>query len=155
MNFNQVLAAGNLTRDPEVRYTPKGTAVANFGIAVNRTYFNERQEKLQETTFLDLTAWGATAENIAKHFRRGSPIFIKGRLKTETWDDQRTGAKRSKLIVVVEEFYFTERKRTEDDAPPSATQQQRQAPPRQQQPPAASDFGDGPITDGMDDDIPF
>ena len=78
-NLNKVLLMGNLTRDPEVRYTPKGTAVAELGIAVNRIYSGENGEKREEVTFVDVTVWGRTAENVAEYLKKGRPVFIEGR----------------------------------------------------------------------------
>ena len=105
-NLNKVMLMGNLTRDPEIKYTPKGTAIANFGIAVNRTYTPEGGEKREEVTFIDLEAFGRTAEVIGEYFKKGRPIFIEGRLKLDQWDDKTTGKKMSKLRVVVDSFEF-------------------------------------------------
>ena len=105
-NLNKVMLMGNLTRDPEIKYTPKGTAIANFGIAINRVFTPEGGEKREEVTFIDLEAWGRTAEVIGEYFKKGKPIFIEGRLKLDSWDDKTTGKKMSKLRVVVESFEF-------------------------------------------------
>ena len=101
-SFNKVILLGNLTRDPEVRYTPKGTAVTELGIAVNRVYTAENGEKREETTFVDVTLWGRTAEIAGEYLRKGRPVFIEGRLQLDTWDDKQSGQKRSKLKVVGE-----------------------------------------------------
>lgn len=106
-NLNKVMLMGNLTRDPEIKYTPKGTAIANFGIAVNRTFTTaEGGEKREEVTFIDLEAFGRTAEIIGEYFKKGRPIFIEGRLKLDSWDDKTSGKKMSKLRVVVDSFEF-------------------------------------------------
>ena len=105
-NLNKVMLMGNLTRDPELKYTPKGTAIASFGIAVNRNYSTEGGEKREEVTFIDLEAFGRTAEIIGEYFKKGRPIFIEGRLKLDTWDDKQSGQKRSKLRVIVDSFEF-------------------------------------------------
>ena len=105
-NLNKVMLMGNLTKDPEIKYTPKGTAIANFGIAVNRNYSTESGEKREEVTFIDIEAWGRTAEIIGEYFKKGRPIFIEGRLKLDTWDDKQTGQKKSKLRVVADSFEF-------------------------------------------------
>ena len=105
-NLNKVMLMGNLTRDPEIKYTPKGTAIANFGIAINRVFTPEGGEKREEVTFIDLEAFGRTAEVIGEYFKKGKPIFIEGRLKLDQWDDKTTGKKMSKLRVVVESFEF-------------------------------------------------
>jgi single-strand DNA-binding protein len=101
-NLNKVMLMGNLTRDPEVRYTPKGTAVAELGLAINRVYSAENGEKREETTFVDVTLWGRTAEIAGEYLKKGRPVFIEGRLQLDSWDDKQTGQKRSKLKVVGE-----------------------------------------------------
>jgi single-strand DNA-binding protein len=101
-SFNKVLLLGNLTRDPEVRYTPKGSAVADLGIAVNRQYTLETGEKREEVTFVDVTFWGRTAEVAGEYLKKGRPVFIEGRLQLDTWDDKQSGQKRSKLKVIGE-----------------------------------------------------
>jgi single-strand DNA-binding protein len=101
-SFNKVILLGNLTRDPEVRYTPKGTAVTELGMAVNRVYTAENGEKREDTTFVDVTLWGRTAEIAGEYLKKGRPVFIEGRLQLDTWDDKQSGQKRSKLKVVGE-----------------------------------------------------
>jgi single-strand DNA-binding protein len=101
-SFNKVILLGNLTRDPEIKYTPKGTAIANIGLAVNRVYSNDQGEKNEETTFIDVELWGRTAEIAQEYLRKGRPVLIEGRLKLDQWDDKQTGQKRSKLRVVGE-----------------------------------------------------
>ena len=109
-NFNKVILAGNLTRDPELRYTPKGTAIARITIAINRSWKSETGESKEEVTFVDVDAFGRTAENIGQYFKKGRPILIEGRLKLDQWDDKQTGQKRSKLGVVMENFQFMDSK---------------------------------------------
>ena len=101
-SYNKVLLLGNLTRDPEVRYTPKGSAVADLGIAVNRQYTLDTGEKREEVTFVDVTFWGRTAEVAGEYLKKGRSVFIEGRLQLDTWDDKQSGQKRSKLKVVGE-----------------------------------------------------
>ena len=101
-SFNKVVLLGNLTRDPEVRYTPKGSAVADLGIAVNRQYTLDNGEKREEVTFVDVTFWGRTAEIAGEYLKKGRPVFIEGRLQLDTWDDKQSGQKRSKLKVIGE-----------------------------------------------------
>lgn len=101
-SFNKVILLGNLTRDPEVRYTPKGSAVCDIGIAVNRVYTTDNNEKREETTFVDVTLWGRTAEIAGEYLKKGRPVMIEGRLQLDTWDDKQSGQKRSKLKVVGE-----------------------------------------------------
>lgn len=104
-NLNKCYLMGNLTRDPELRYTPNNTAVCAFGMAINRTWFDKsKNEKQEEVAFIDLEAWGKTAENLNKYLRKGDPLFVEGRLKLDQWEDQ--GQKRSKLKVVVEQMQF-------------------------------------------------
>src|SRR5437868_5685455 len=105
-NFNKVILAGNLTRDPELRYTPKGTAVAGFGLAVNRNWTSETGEKKEEVTFVDISAFGRQAEVIAQYMKKGRPLLVEGRLKLEQWEDKNTHAKQSKLKVILESFSF-------------------------------------------------
>lgn len=102
-SFNKVILVGNLTRDPEVKYTPGGTAVAEVGLAVNRTWYDKQQnQKREETTFVDVTLWGRQAEVAGEYLAKGRSVLIEGRLQLDTWDDRETGKKRSKLRVVGE-----------------------------------------------------
>ena len=105
-NLNKVLLIGNLTRDPEIRYTPKGTAVADLGLAVNRRVSDGNGNWSDETTFVDVTVWGNTAENSQKFLTKGRGVFIEGRLQLDTWEDKQSGQKRSKLKVVGENVQF-------------------------------------------------
>jgi len=101
-SYNKVILVGNLTRDPEVKYTPKGTAITDIGLAVNRTYSTDSGEKREEVTFIDITLWGRTAEIVGEYCKKGRPLLVEGRLQLDTWDDKQTGQKRSKLKVVGE-----------------------------------------------------
>jgi single-strand DNA-binding protein len=101
-NLNKVLLLGNVTRDPEVRYTPKGSAVCDLGVAVNRAYTTDSGEKREEVTFVDVTLWGRTAEVASEYLKKGRPVFIEGRLQMDSWDDKQTGQKRTRLRVVAE-----------------------------------------------------
>src|SRR5271168_3203868 len=105
-SFNKVILMGNLTRDPELRYTPKGTAIAKIGVAVNRVWTTESGEKKEEVTFVDVDIFGRTAENVSQYMRKGRPILVEGRLKLDQWDDKQTGQKRSRLGVVAETVQF-------------------------------------------------
>lgn len=153
-NFNKVILAGNLTRDPELRYTPKGTAVAKLGLAVNRSWTTETGEKREEATFVDVDAFGKQAEVISQYLRKGRSLLVEGRLRLETWDDKATGAKRSKLGVVLESFSFLDSGNR--DGGGGAPQAGAAPAPRPQRPapsapaPASQD---GPPPD--DDDVPF
>lgn len=101
-NLNKVMIMGNLTRDPEVKYTPKGTAVADLALAINRVYSTDQGERREETTYVDVELWGRQAEIAGEYLRKGRPVYIEGRLKLDTWDDKQTGQKRSKMRVVGE-----------------------------------------------------
>ena len=96
---------GNLTRDPEMKTTPKGTPVCQLGMAVNRTYKDPSGEQHEETTFVDIEAWGWQAETISKYVSKGRPLFVEGRLKLDTWENKE-GEKRSRMKVVMENFQF-------------------------------------------------
>ncbi|HEB54550.1 MAG TPA: single-stranded DNA-binding protein [bacterium] len=104
-NFNKVILMGNLTRDVELRHTQGGMAIAKFGMAVNRRTTSQSGEQRESTCFVDLTAFGKTAELLNQYVRKGSPLFVDGRLEYSTWESQ-DGGKRSKLEVIVENFQF-------------------------------------------------
>lgn len=101
-SLNKVMLIGNVTRDPEVKFTPKGSAVADVGLAINRTYTNQAGEKVEETTFVDVELWGRLAEIAGEYAKKGRPIFIEGRLRIDSWEDKQSGQKRSRLKVVGE-----------------------------------------------------
>jgi single-strand DNA-binding protein len=102
-SFNKVIIMGNLTRDPQVRYTPNQTAVTDLGLAVNRTWYDKgSQQKREEVTFVDVTLWGRQAEVAGEYLSKGRSVLIEGRLHLDSWDDKETGQKRSKLKVVCE-----------------------------------------------------
>lgn len=105
-NLNKVMLIGNLTRDPELRHTPKGSAVADLGLAVNRKVQDGNGGWKDETTFVDVTVWGSSAENAQKYLTKGRGVFIEGRLQMDVWDDKATGQKRSKLKVVADNLQF-------------------------------------------------
>ena len=159
-SFNKVILVGNLTRDPELRYTPSGTAIAKLALAVNRSWRTETGETREEVTFVDVDAFGKQAETIGQYLRKGRPILVEGRLKMDQWEDKQTGQKRSRLGVVLEVFRFLDSSqgRAEGGAPPMAS-----APPAQKKyssaPPAAAaasgnpGFEAGPPPE--EDDVPF
>jgi single-strand DNA-binding protein len=149
-NLNRVLLIGNLTRDPEVRYTPKGTAVADIGIAVNRVYSGEDGEKKEEVTFIDVTLWARQAEVAQEYLKKGRQVFIEGRLQLDTWDDKQTGQKRSRLRVVAENMQMLgSRGESEAGSTAPSTQRRTTPPPPQRQTPKDPDL------DAEPDDIPF
>jgi single-strand DNA-binding protein len=104
--LNKVFLIGNLTRDPELRVTPKGTAICQFGIAVNRQFKDESGATRDETTFVDIEAWGKQGELVAKYLAKGSPAMVEGRLKLDQWEDKTSGQKRSKMKVVLDNVQF-------------------------------------------------
>jgi len=105
-SYNKVLLIGNLTRDPELRYLQSGSAVVNFGLAVNRKYRNRTsQEMVEETTFVDIEGWGQQAETFSRYMSKGRPVFVEGRLRLDSWE-AKDGQKRTKLRVVMENFQF-------------------------------------------------
>jgi single-strand DNA-binding protein len=105
-NVNKVFLIGNLTRDPELRYTPGGAPVTDLGVAVNR-YFNTKDgERREETLFIDVTVWNRQAENCCQFLRKGQPVHIEGYLRMDTWDDRNTGEKRSKIKIEAENVQF-------------------------------------------------
>lgn len=155
-NLNKVMLIGNLTRDPELRYTPKGSAVAEFGLAINRVWYNEQKQKQEETTFVDITLWARQAEIAQQYLTKGSPVYIEGRLSLDTWDDKATGQKRSKIKVVGETLQLLGSKNHSGGGAPQSqggqsTQQQqhRSTPPPQ----GASAAPAGEFQE--EDDIPF
>jgi single-strand DNA-binding protein len=174
-NLNKVQLMGNITRDPEVRYTPKGTAVTDISLAINRNYTGDDGQRHEETTFVDITFWGRQAEVIGEYMKKGRPLYVEGRLQLDTWEDKTTGQQRSRLKVVGENFQFlgsredggggggprggggggASSSHDEYHEPRSSEGSRPQSAPRQAQAPAAPparDY-DRPIED--DDDIPF
>lgn len=105
-NLNKVMLIGNLTRQPELRYLPSNTAVANIGIAVNRRWKNKQGDQQNETCFVDCEAFGKQAELINQYVNGGDPLYIEGRLKMDQWQDKTSGQKKTKMKVVVENFEF-------------------------------------------------
>lgn len=149
-SFNKVILMGNLTRDPELRYTPKGTAVARLGIALNRIWTSETGEKKEEVTFVDVDVFGRTAENVAQYMRKGRQILIEGRLRLDQWDDKQTGQKRSKLSVVAETVQFLGAPSGNEAAPAApAAKAAAAAPAAAVEPPEAD------LPPQESDDVPF
>lgn len=144
--LNKVLLIGNLTRDPELRVAPRGTPICQFGLAVNRKSKDESGAERDETTFLDVEAWGKQADLVAKYLTKGSPAFVEGRLRLDQWEDKQTGQKRSRLKVVLENVQFLGK------APGSAQdggEHDQFYAPRSSAPKPA------PAQDHVDDDVPF
>lgn len=105
-NLNKVMLMGNLTRDPEIRHTPKGLAVAELSMAINRVWKDEQGQKQEETTFLEVTFYGRTAELAQQYLTKGRPVYVEARLRLDTWDDKETGKKRNKLKLIGENMQF-------------------------------------------------
>ena len=145
MNLNKVMIAGNLTKDPEVRTTPRGTSVADIGIAVNRVYSVENGEKKEETIFVDVTLWGRQAEVAGQYLKKGHPVFIEGRLHMDVWEQD--GQKRSRLKVVCENMLLLPR----SDAQPKTSRPETSRPLAAA--PARAAAVQEPISDR--DDLPF
>ncbi len=180
-SFNKVFLMGNLTRDPQLKYLPSQTAVAEFGLACSRKFKGANGEDREEVLFVDVSAFGKTGELINQYFTKGKPIFVEGRLKYDQWEDKNGGGKRSKLTVVMDNFQFIggkdgggagaggggydsgaqagggeyDQRPPARSAPPAARPpaQRPMARPAPQQPPAEQPFGDEPQIDEAD--IPF
>jgi single-strand DNA-binding protein len=150
MNYNKVILGGNMTRDVEMRYTPKGTAVAAFGLAINRKWRTDAGEDREEVTFVDVEAFGRTAEVIGQYFRKGNPIMVEGRLKLDQWEDKQSGSKRSKLKVIVDSFQFCGEATGEKG-------ESRRQPERSRRTAQADDPGTPATSEAppVDDDVPF
>jgi len=151
--INKVTLIGNVTRDPELRYTPKGTAVAEIGLAMNRKYKNNAGEFTEDTTYVDVTLWGKTAEIACEYLTKGRQVYVEGRLQQESWEDRQSGQKRTRLKVVGEELKFlgtTPQKQPQHGLPVNRTPRQMAA---QNTASAAKEAFAG--YDDADDDIPF
>ena len=147
MNFNKVILAGNLTRDPQLSYTPAQTPVVDFGMAINRNWAGKDGEKREETCFVDCRAFAKTAETINQYMSKGKPILLEGKLHFSSWE--KDGKKHSKLRVAVDHFQFVPdgEKRQPSPVPSPAPAPQQQAPPapEPEYPPFGSDDDDGSI----------
>ena len=163
-NFNKVIIAGNLTRDPELRYTPKGTATARIGMAINRSWKAETGETREEVTFVDVDVFGRQAEVIAQYVRKGRPLLVEGRLKLDQWEDKTTHQKQSKLKVILESFSFLDSNRGSEGggAPgggagdmPRETARPRSTAPAAAAPVASAPMGDADQPPSEEDDVPF
>jgi single-strand DNA-binding protein len=104
-SFNRVMLMGNLTRNPELKYTPSGSAVADLGLAVNESFKNKAGETVEQTCFVDVVVWGRQAETATEYLKKGSPVFVEGRLQFDQWESQQ-GEKRNKLRVRAERVQF-------------------------------------------------
>lgn len=156
-NFNKVYLIGNLTRDPELRVTPKGTAICQFGMAVNRQFKDESGALRDDTTFVDIEAWGKQGETIAKYCTKGRPLFVEGRLKFDQWEDKTSGQKRSKLKVVLEGFQFLGSGQRDGAPGAGGGEYDQGAPssPERHAPPPRTAAPKPAATENLDEDVPF
>jgi single-strand DNA-binding protein len=165
-NVNKVILIGNVTRDPEVKFTSKGSAVTDVGLAINRNYTLDSGEKREETTFVDVELWGRLAEIAGEYAKKGRPIYIEGRLRMDSWEDKASGQKRSRMKVVGENLQLLGgRPEGSSSGRPASSgggshysggqggdhESHDAPPPRRSAPPSR------PVTPGTeaDDDIPF
>ena len=155
-SFNRVILMGNLTRDPQLRYTPGGSALTEIGLAVNRSWFDKQtNQKKEETTFVDVTVWGRQAEIVVEYLTKGRPLLVEGRLQLDTWEDKQTQQKRSKLRVICENMTMLGGRETG-----SGSQNQRGSEPSSS---SESDYGPSdqsshehiPAGGASNDEIPF
>lgn len=144
-SLNKVMLIGNLTRDPELRVTPKGTAICTFSLAVNRKFKDESGGEREEVTYIDVEAWGKSGENIAKYVTKGRPLFVEGRLRLDQWEDKNTKEKRSRMKVVLENFQFLGSGRGDGDSSEARSPAQRQPSPYAKTAPQ----------ENLDEDVPF
>jgi single-strand DNA-binding protein len=141
-SLNKVFLIGNLTRDPELKATPRGTSICQFGLAVNRQFKDESGAMRDETTFLDLEAWGKQGELVGKYLTKGSPCMVEGRLKLDQWEDKQTGQKRSKIKIVVENVQFLSGKKEKQGEQREENNEPYTPPPRS-------------TTPAREEDVPF
>jgi single-strand DNA-binding protein len=161
-SLNKVLLMGNLTRDPELRVTPKGTPICQFSLAINRQFKMESGESREEVIYVDIEAWGKQGETIAKYCTKGRPLYVEGRLRLDQWEDKNTKEKRSRMKVVLEQFQFLGDSRGggaggqgggggapagEFDQTGGASPERHAPPPRGPAKPAAPE--------NLDEDVPF
>lgn len=152
-SFNKIILIGNLTRDPEVRYTPKGAAVCDVSIAVNRKWRDEAGNSHEEVTFVEIVVWGKQAENCGQYLKKGSSACFEGRLQQESWEDKTTGQKRSKLRVVAEAVQFLSSPNREGGSQPA--QQAARPQPARRTAADAYDDAERQQAGPEGDDIPF
>lgn len=153
-SYNKVILIGNLTRDPELRMTPKGTAIAQLSIAVNRKFKDEQGGEREEVTYVDIDVWGKQAEVIQRYFTKGKPIFVEGRLKLDQWEDKTTKEKKSRLKVVMENFQFVGDRGASSSSPGDSQESfERSAPPAR---PGNARPAPAPQPDkDLEEDVPF
>jgi single-strand DNA-binding protein len=164
-SYNKVMIMGNITRDIELRAISNGTAVADLSLACNRVRTGDDGQKIEEVTFVDVTLWGRQAELASQYLGKGKPVFIEGRLQTDSWTDKETGKQRSKMKVIGENMQFIgapsggggnssggqqQQNQAKQNSPQQAAPQQQQSPPQ-----GGSPANNMPAFQDEDDDIPF
>ena len=162
-SLNKVLLMGNLTKDPELRVTPKGTPICQFSLAINRQFKMESGESREEVIFVDIEAWGKQGETIAKYVTKGRPLYVEGRLRLDQWEDKNTKEKKSKMKVVLEQFQFLGDSRGGAGgggggcgAAPASDVDQTASPEKHSPPPYKGGSGAKPgSTENLDEDVPF
>lgn len=162
-SLNKVLLMGNLTRDPELRVTPKGTPICQFSLAINRQFKMESGESREEVIYVDVEAWGKQGETIAKYCTKGRPLFVEGRLRLDQWEDKNTKEKRSRMKVVLEQFQFLGDSRGGGAgaaggggaSPVSEVDQTGGGSPERHSPPPRSSGAKPASQENLDEDVPF
>ena len=155
-SLNKVLLMGNLTRDPELRVTPKGTPICQFSLAINRQFKMESGESREEVIYVDVEAWGKQGETIAKYMVKGRPLYVEGRLRLDQWEDKNTKEKRSRMKVVLEQFQFLGDNRgpgTGSSASEPGIDQT--VSPERHSPPARGSAPKPAAQENLDEDVPF
>lgn len=159
-SLNKVLLMGNLTRDPELRVTPKGTSICQFSLAINRQFKMESGESREEVIFVDVEAWGKQGETIAKYVTKGRPLYVEGRLRLDQWEDKNTKEKRSRMKVVLEQFQFLGDGRAgggggAGGAPGGDYDQTGGSSPERHAPPPRTANAKPASQENLDEDVPF
>ncbi len=156
-SLNKVLLMGNLTRDPELRVTPKGTPICQFSLAINRQFKMESGESREEVIYVDIEAWGKQGETISKYCTKGRPLFVEGRLRLDQWEDKNTKEKRSRMKVVLENFQFLGDSRGAGGGGASSAEPgiDQTASPERHSPPPRAASGKPAAQENLDEDVPF
>jgi single-strand DNA-binding protein len=161
-SLNKVLLMGNLTRDPELRVTPKGTPICQFSLAINRQFKMESGESREEVIYVDVEAWGKQGETIAKYCTKGRPLYVEGRLRLDQWEDKNTKEKRSRMKVVLEQFQFLGDGRGgaaggggASHSSPGEFDQTGGSSPERHSPPPRSSSAKPASQENLDEDVPF
>ena len=157
-SLNKVLLMGNLTRDPELRVTPKGTSICQFALAINRQFKMESGESREEVIFVEIEAWGKQGETIAKYVTKGRPLYVEGRLRLDQWEDKNTKEKKSRMKVVLEQFQFLGDSRSGGGGASSQSSEYDQTgggSPEKHSPPPRGGGAKPGSQENLDEDVPF